>query len=166
MFCLRIDLWSKSAHHPPSTLPSATGIFLVLRKALSYRERFDRSSEQLANSPFLSVSLAFVYWRFLLKARIESVKREKRKKGGDEKEQKDYGCLKLICVRFERAAGVVSIGTTINVGLIPKLFSNFFARLKFYEFPPGLDLVLHSIAGIAVRKREAFFCKKKGRKKW
>lgn len=119
--------------------PSLPTILLLPSTAFSHRN-FPRT----AKSSFLpgtlrsvvgtacqfSLSLLlslFIYWRFLLKARIESVKGEKKKKGGgDEKEQKDYGCLKLICVRFERAVDAVSIETTVNVVLIPKLFLNFF----------------------------------------
>jgi len=113
--------------------PSLLTILLLSATAFSYRN-FSRT----AKSSFLLRTLRsvvgtacqFSFSLFhLLAVSAESPNRKckegKKKAGEDEKEQKDYGCLKLICVRFKRAAGALSIETTVNVVLT--LFLNFFA---------------------------------------
>lgn len=159
-----IQVCSPSSSYRP--LPSATGIFPVLRKALSYWECFDRSN----SLPILSFSLSlFIYWRFLLKARIESVKREK-KKGRRRRERAER--LRMfetyLCKVRERVTGC---GYQLKRPSMSAWFRScfwIFLRLKFYEFPVfsgSRFSVLHSIAGITIRKTETLFvlCRAQGR---
>ena len=114
---------------------------------------------QLANSLFLSL------FRLLAVStespRIEGVKREKKKSRRRwERAQKDYGCLKLICVRFSKAAGALLIETAVNVGFVLTLFLNFFAFQVFTNFLFALNFwfgVLYSIIKKLFIKEKFFF---------